>query len=128
MEVSRDGTVITVAHAHTVTFLDSQTLAKIREFPVPTTVNSASLHPDKSIFVAGGDDLKVYKFDYTTGVEIGTFCGFISHFSCFCSDFNTQNIWNLNVLLIKFIIVVKIVNLSRPFSDFLKSSIVLDIC
>lgn len=71
MEVSRDGTVITVSHSHNVTFLDSQTLNKIREFPLPTTLNSASLHPDKSIFVAGGDDLKVYKFDYTTGTEIG---------------------------------------------------------
>lgn len=73
MEVSRDGTVITVSHAHNVSFFDSQTLAKIREFPLPTTVNSASLHPDKTIFVAGGDDLKVYKFDYTTGTEIGEF-------------------------------------------------------
>lgn len=71
MEVSRDGTVITVSHSHTVTFLDSQSLDKIGEFSIPTTVNSASLHPDKSIFVAGGDDLKVYKFDYTTGTEIG---------------------------------------------------------
>lgn len=71
MEVSRDGTVITVSHSHNVSFLDSQTLAKIREFPIPTTVNSASLHPDKTIFVAGGDDLKVYKFDYATGTEIG---------------------------------------------------------
>jgi len=34
-------------------------------------VNSASLHPDKTIFVCGGEDLKMYKFDYTTGTEIG---------------------------------------------------------
>lgn len=73
MEVSRDGSVITVTHANRVTFLDADTLKIIREFPVPTTVNSASLHHDKSIFVAGGEDLKVYKFDYTTGTEIGTF-------------------------------------------------------
>lgn len=71
IEVSRDGSVITVSHATNVTFLESDTLNKIREFSVPSTVNSASLHPDKSIFVAGGDDLKVYKFDYTTGSEIG---------------------------------------------------------
>jgi hypothetical protein len=38
---------------------------------VPTQVNSASLHPDKTIFVCGGEDLKMYKFDYTTGTEIG---------------------------------------------------------
>lgn len=71
LEVSRDGTVLTVTHSNNVTFLDSGSLNKIREFPLPTTVNSASLHPDKSIFVAGGDDFKMYKFDYTTGTEIG---------------------------------------------------------
>jgi hypothetical protein len=38
---------------------------------VPTQVNSASLHPDKTIFICGGEDLKMYKFDYTTGTEIG---------------------------------------------------------
>lgn len=44
---------------------------KLREVKVPTQVYSASLHPDCSIFVCGGEDLKVYKFDYTTGTEIG---------------------------------------------------------
>ena len=69
--MSRDGSVLTVAHASNVTFLNADTLCKIKDVSVPTTVNSASLHPDKTIFVAGGDDLKVYKFDYTTGNEIG---------------------------------------------------------
>lgn len=72
LEVSRDGTVLTVAHANNVTFLTSDTLlTKTKDFALPTTVNSASLHPDKGIFVAGGDDLKVYKFDYISGMEIG---------------------------------------------------------
>jgi serine-threonine kinase receptor-associated protein len=34
-------------------------------------VNSASLHPEKQAFVCGGEDFKMYKFDYNTGVEIG---------------------------------------------------------
>lgn len=38
---------------------------------VPTQVNSASLHPDCTIFVCGGEDFKMYKFDYATGAEIG---------------------------------------------------------
>lgn len=46
-------------------------LTKLREYTVPTQMNSASLHPDCSIFVCGGEDLKMYKFDYTTGTEIG---------------------------------------------------------
>ena len=46
-------------------------LIKLREFTVPTQVYTASLNPDHSMFVCGGEDLKVYKFDYTTGTEIG---------------------------------------------------------
>jgi len=38
---------------------------------VPTNVASASLHPDKHVFVCGGEDFKMYKFDYITGNEIG---------------------------------------------------------
>jgi hypothetical protein len=48
-------------------------LEKINEFKVPTQVNSTSLHPNSSIFVCGGDDFKMYKFDYKTGQEIGKF-------------------------------------------------------
>lgn len=46
-------------------------LTKIKEFTVPTQVNSASLHPDCTMFVCGGEDLKMYKFDYNTGAELG---------------------------------------------------------
>lgn len=52
-------------------FFDADSLNKIREYTIPSPVNSASLHPDKSIFVAAGDDLKVYKYDYQSGTEIG---------------------------------------------------------
>lgn len=43
----------------------------IKSFVAPTTIFSASLHPSKSCFVAGGDDFKLYKFDYEDGKEIG---------------------------------------------------------
>lgn len=46
-------------------------LSKVNEVTVPTVVNTASLHRDKTMFVCGGEDLKMYKFDYTTGKEIG---------------------------------------------------------
>lgn len=83
LEVSRDGSVLTVAHSNTVTFLNADNLVtKIKDFSVPTTVNSASLHPDKSIFVAGGDDLKVYKFDYVSGTEIESFKGHFGPVHC----------------------------------------------
>jgi len=34
-------------------------------------VYSASLLKEKGVFVCGGEDLKLYKFDYDTGKEIG---------------------------------------------------------
>ena len=37
----------------------------------PASIHSASLHPDKEFFVAGGDDFKLYKFDYGTKEELG---------------------------------------------------------
>lgn len=46
----------------------------IKEIEVPSQVNSASLHPEKNVFVCGGEDFKMYKFDYNTGVEIGELC------------------------------------------------------
>jgi len=49
----------------------NDSLSKVNEVTVPTLVNTASLHRDKTMFVCGGEDLKMYKFDYTTGKEIG---------------------------------------------------------
>ncbi|KAJ8889127.1 hypothetical protein PR048_008621 [Dryococelus australis] len=82
LEVSQDGTVITVTHGNIVSFWDALSLEKIREFTVPTQVNSASLHPDKTIFVCGGEDLKMYKFDYTTGTERESFKGHFGPVHC----------------------------------------------
>ena len=44
---------------------------KTLEYDIPCQVLSADLHPDGSVFVCGGEDFKMYKFDYTTGLEIG---------------------------------------------------------
>ena len=46
-------------------------MEKIKSVEAPTDIFSASLHPSKSCFVAGGDDFKLYKFDYTDGKELG---------------------------------------------------------
>lgn len=44
---------------------------KIKDYIAPTQVNSASLHENKKVFVCGGEDFKMYKFDYETGEELG---------------------------------------------------------
>ena len=38
---------------------------------LPAQAYSASLHPDKNVFVAGGEDFKIYKFAYDDGKELG---------------------------------------------------------
>lgn len=71
LEISADKKVLTVASGSSVSFWEIDTLKKIKEIKVPTTCYSASLHPEKHCFVFGGEDFKMYKYDYITGNEIG---------------------------------------------------------
>ena len=43
----------------------------VNQVSLPAQAYSASLHPDKSVFVAGGEDFKIYKFAYDDGKEMG---------------------------------------------------------
>lgn len=43
----------------------------IKTVDAPASIHSASLHPEKDFFVAGGDDFKLYKYDYSTKEEMG---------------------------------------------------------
>lgn len=47
IEISRDGTILTVANGSNVSFFEVETLKKIKEITVPTKLAAASLHPDK---------------------------------------------------------------------------------
>ncbi len=49
---------------------------------VPCPVYSASLLKEKNIFVCGGEDLKLYKFDFDTGKEIESFKGHFGPVHC----------------------------------------------
>lgn len=69
--MSNDGSTFVVAYGTAVSFWDVNSLSKLKEISMPTLISSASLHPDKNIFVAGGEDFKMYKYDYLTGNEIG---------------------------------------------------------
>lgn len=57
--------------------LFSLSLEQIKSFEAPATINSASLHPAKECLVAGGEDFKLYKYDYNTGEELGMFVSYI---------------------------------------------------
>ncbi|XP_017040638.1 serine-threonine kinase receptor-associated protein [Drosophila ficusphila] len=75
LEISSDNHILTIAHGSSISFWEIDTLKKLKEVKVPTNVASASLHPDKHVFVCGGEDFKMYKFDYITGNEIESFKG-----------------------------------------------------
>ncbi|XP_037956965.1 serine-threonine kinase receptor-associated protein-like [Teleopsis dalmanni] len=75
LEISADNHILTITHGGSISFWEVDTLKKLKEIKVPTNVSSASLHPDKHVFVCGGEDFKMYKFDYITGNEIESFKG-----------------------------------------------------
>merc|ERR1711962_168091 len=82
VELSKDGEVLTVATGSKVVFLNARTLEKKKEVCVSCPVYSASLNNTQDIFVCGGEDLKLYKFDYQTGIEIDNFKGHFGPVHC----------------------------------------------
>ena len=48
-------------------------LELIKTIVTPANIHSASLHPEKDFIVAGGDDFKLYKYDYGTSEELGEY-------------------------------------------------------
>lgn len=63
-----------------VVFLPS--LEPIKSFEAPATINSASLHPEKEFLVAGGEDFKLYKYDYNSGEELESYKGHFGPIHC----------------------------------------------
>ncbi|XP_022780810.1 serine-threonine kinase receptor-associated protein-like [Stylophora pistillata] len=82
MVLSKDGSILVVTYDRTISFWDPDRMELIKSFDAPTPIFSASLHPSKSCFVAGGDDFKLYKFDYEDGKEIESFKGHFGPVHC----------------------------------------------
>lgn len=82
IELSKDGTVLCVPCSKSASFWDVDKYEKTKDYEIPTTVTSISLHPEKSVFVCGGEDFKMYKFDYSTGLEIESFKGHFGPVHC----------------------------------------------
>lgn len=82
LEMSSDGSTMLVTHGHSVSTWSTEKFEKIKEFEIPSQVNSASLLPDKSVFVCGGEDFKMYKFEYDTGTELESFKGHFGPVHC----------------------------------------------
>ena len=82
IELSASGDLLTVAAGSKVQFLDASTFDKVKEVTVACPVYSASLNKAQDLFVCGGEDLKLYKFDYQTGIEIDNFKGHFGPVHC----------------------------------------------
>lgn len=70
LELSPDSRLLTSAAGKEVTFWDAATLVPIKMYTLSVELNSASLHPASTKFVAGGADFHLHLYDYTTGEEI----------------------------------------------------------
>jgi len=82
LEMSADGTILTVAYGTNVAFYSTDHMREVKRITLPTVVNSASLHPDKSVVVAGGEDFKLYKLDYETDQELDNSKGHFGPIHC----------------------------------------------
>ena len=71
MELNKEHHILNVTHGQNVSFFNPETFEKIKDVSVPTNVTTASLLHSKRVFVCGGEDFKLYKYNYDTGVEIG---------------------------------------------------------
>lgn len=70
LELSKDNKYLTSAAGKEVTFWDAATLVPQKMFTMNVELNSASLHPNNTKFVAGGVDFYVHVYDFATGEEL----------------------------------------------------------
>lgn len=75
MELVADGEILVITYGKTIAFYNALSLDLIKTVEAPTSINSASLHPEKDFLVAGGDDFKIYKYDYSTMEELESYKG-----------------------------------------------------
>lgn len=82
IDLSWDGSILTIAHGDSVTFLQCDNLKMLHSHQLSSVHYSASLHPDKSCFVVGGEDFKLRKCDYTSGSELESYKGHFGPVHC----------------------------------------------
>lgn len=70
IDVTFDGRCVTTADNTTIRVWDARSLAPLRTLEVPCAVESASYCPLNGTIAAGGEDMWVHLFDYTSGAEL----------------------------------------------------------
>lgn len=75
-DVSFTNDMLTVVAGSSVFFFNNSIeQMPFKQYQLPTTLYSASLHASFDFFVAGGEDLKMYKYDFNSGEEIESYKG-----------------------------------------------------
>lgn len=82
IEVTRDKSILSICYGSQVQFFSLQSMTALAEWRLPTPVYSCSLHPQKNVFVCGGDDFLLYKYDYQTGEQLESFKGHFGAVHC----------------------------------------------
>lgn len=73
IEICKDKTILSICYGNNVMLYDLQTMTKMNVYNIPTNVYSSSLHPDKTVFVCGGEDFLIYKYDLKTSEKLGKY-------------------------------------------------------
>lgn len=71
IEVTKDKSILSICYGANVQFFNLESMTSMAEFRVPTPVYSCSLHPQKNVFVCGGEDFLMYKYDFHTAEQLG---------------------------------------------------------
>ncbi|XP_070496575.1 serine-threonine kinase receptor-associated protein-like [Chironomus tepperi] len=82
IEISNDGKILTTTYGSTVSLYEIDKMTKIRDIEIPCKLECASLHPEKCLFVCGGEDFKAYKFDFQRGSELESHKGHFGPIHC----------------------------------------------
>ncbi|XP_065580317.1 serine-threonine kinase receptor-associated protein-like [Artemia franciscana] len=82
IEVSVDEKHVTVAEGKHVSFFDTERFEKVKEVTFTTRIHSASLEPDNTYFVCGGEDFKIYKYDFANCTELESYKGHFGPVHC----------------------------------------------
>lgn len=82
MQLTPDKSTLVVTNGNKASFYDPNTLDLKKSYETKTDLNSCALSPDKSLFVAGGQDFIVYKHDYHTGTLLEYYHGHFGPIHC----------------------------------------------
>lgn len=82
IELSSDGEMFVLTQGKFVEFYSTNDLTKLYTFTMPCTIHSATIHPNRSIFVCGGEDFILYKYSIESGIELESFKGHFGPVHC----------------------------------------------